>query len=88
MNPPVMSGVPQGSVLGLILFLISISDINKAIHYSSVSSFADDSRFLKQISSTEDCNRLQKDLKTTSPTICVSTRECLKELDILFPTVP
>ena len=61
-EPSVISGVPQGSVLGPILCLILISDINKDIHYSLISSFSDDTRVLKQISSIEDCNGLQKDL--------------------------
>ena len=60
---PVISGVPQGTVLGPLLFLILISDINQNVRYSTVSSFADDTRVFKEISTHDDCMKLQNDLQ-------------------------
>ena len=60
----VISGVPQGSVLGPLLFLILLCDIDHQIVGSLVKSFADDTRIMKSISSTSDIEVLQKDLKT------------------------
>ena len=58
---PVISGVPQGSVLGPVLFLLYINDLPNYIHCKS-SIFADDSKIYSKIQSMEDSERLQDDL--------------------------
>merc|ERR1712121_59562 len=58
----VMSGVPQGTVLAAILFLIMIGDIDKDIISCIVSCFADDTRNSKQIRTEKDKKAMQDDL--------------------------
>ena len=58
----VISGVPQGSVLGPLIFLILIGDIDEEISYSDVKSFADDTRATMAIKSACDVQLLQGEL--------------------------
>ena len=57
----VLSGVPEGSVLGLILFLIYINDLDDSIT-SNVLKFADDTKLFRKVNTDGDKQHLQNDL--------------------------
>ena len=59
----VTSGVPQGSVLGPILFVIFINDFPSLLQ-SSVKLFADDAKLYSDVSHANGHLKLQEDLKT------------------------
>ena len=57
-------GVPQGSVLGPMLFLLCINELNQAIKFCKVHHFADDTNRLHLGNSTKKLNKLvNADLK-------------------------
>ena len=57
-------GVPQGSVLGSLLFLLYMNDLNQSIKFCKVHHFADDTNLLCQSNSIKKLNKLvNTDLK-------------------------
>ena len=57
----VTSGIPQGSVLGPLLFTIFINDMPEAVD-SYMKLFADDAKIFKAIESIDDINAIQNDI--------------------------
>ena len=57
----VTSGVPQGSVLGPLLFLVFVNDLPESVR-SHIQLFADDAKLYRSVMLPEDSGRLQLDL--------------------------
>ena len=62
----VTSGVPQGTVLGLLLFLIYVNDSASVVKHSTVKMFADDVLLYAPANTLKECSSLQNNLTAIS----------------------
>jgi hypothetical protein len=63
----VLSGVPQGSILGPILFLLYINDMPRVVSLpGKIALYADDAKLYMKIQTINDCIKLQEQLNKLS----------------------
>ena len=59
---PIVSGVPQGSILGPLLFIVYINNMSLYINHSQYLKFADDTKCFLHINTLSDHIALQEDI--------------------------
>ena len=58
----VSSGVPQGTILGPIFFLVYVNDLDNVLRHSVIYKFADDTKIVSVVNTYDDAHRLQEDI--------------------------
>lgn len=77
----VSSGVPQGSHLGPVLFIVFINDVISCFVHSECLLYADDLKLFARVSSDNDCALIQQDLNSFVMWCCrnflsINIRKC------------
>lgn len=59
---PISSGVPQGSILGPLLFILFINDVSKCFRFCDILLYADDLKIFHTVENSDDHDKFQSDL--------------------------
>ena len=69
----VTHGVPQGSILGPLLFSLYMNDLPSLVKFSSVESYVDDTRVFLSLSSKDSCQtKVTEDLRLIAAWCCTN----------------